>query len=53
VTGRIGAPAVHRGLVVVQRVEVVVAQLDFVRFWSGPSPENAVGCDVVEGLIEG
>ena len=28
-------------------------QLDFVRFWSGPGPEDAVFSDVVEGLIEG
>ncbi|MBC7635022.1 MAG: hypothetical protein H7251_05410 [Acetobacteraceae bacterium] len=29
------------------------AQLDFVRFASGPGPEDAVVCDLVEGLIEG
>jgi hypothetical protein len=28
-------------------------QLDFVRFCSGPAPEDAVVGDVVEGLIEG
>ena len=27
-------------------------QLDFVRFRSGPSPEDAVFSDMVEGLIE-
>ena len=28
-------------------------QLDFVRFWSGPGPEQAVCGDMAEGLIEG
>jgi hypothetical protein len=30
-----------------------VTKLDFVRFSSGPDPEDAVAGDVVEGLIEG
>ncbi len=34
-------------------VNVAASQLDFVRFWSGPGPEDAVFSDVVEGLIEG
>ena len=33
--------------------EQMSPKLDFVRFWSGPYPEEAVGCDVAERLIEG
>jgi hypothetical protein len=29
------------------------SKLDFVRFWLCPVPEDAVVCDVTEGLIEG
>jgi len=36
-------------------VRLMALKLDFVRFLSGPGPgpEEAVGCDVAERLIEG
>lgn len=35
------------------RLRESVTWLDFVRFCSAPGPEEAVVCDVAEGLIEG
>jgi hypothetical protein len=34
-------------------VLAVRPKLDFVRFASGPGPEEVVVCDVAKGLIEG
>ena len=31
----------------------IASELGFVRFPLGPGPEDAIVCDVVEGLIEG
>ena len=34
-------------------VRLMALKFDFVSFLSGPGPEEALGCDVAERLIEG